>query len=361
MRRSEADGGRRRPKTTPRRRPRALVSVVHAEEAPGDDLRRRHDGHAAVGAPPPRAAGGRSTSRTAADCGRTTRPACARPTGTTSAIPGQMWERTVLPGRDRERAADRGRGAHGAPRARVRRLHAGVGRVPAQAPPGAGVPRPRHLARARERRPRDAVGHRHALRRAGGGDEAAPGAGVPALRHGPRAGLRGVPGGAVARELPARRCLAAGARLRRAPARDSGLGRARVRGQPVLRADRRTADPAGAADALGPLQRRHRHAGPEPLRPARMGVGVRLDGRADEVRAGGRRARRREPRRWWPSGSPTGCRTPIRRRSRCSPCSTSCPAGITFDDARANVRIDLDELCEECGAAELAATAGGAK
>ena len=31
-------------------------------------------------------------------------------------------------------------------------------------------------------------------------------------------------------------------------------------------------------------------------RPARMGVGVRLDGRADEVRAGGCRARRREPR-----------------------------------------------------------------
>ncbi len=37
------------------------------------------------------------------------------------------------------------------------------------------------------------------------------------------------------------------------------------------------------------------------------------------------------------------------------------PAGISFDDARANVRIDLDELCEECGVTELAATAGGAK
>jgi hypothetical protein len=37
------------------------------------------------------------------------------------------------------------------------------------------------------------------------------------------------------------------------------------------------------------------------------------------------------------------------------------PAGIPFEDARANVRIDLDELYEECGVSELAATAGGAR
>ena len=123
---------------------------------------------------------------------------CARPTGTTFRDPGQMWERTYYQTGHRERAADRGRGAHRPPRARVRRLHARVGRVPAQAPPGAGVRRARHLARARERRARHAVGHGHPLRRARGGDEAAPGAGLPALRHGPRGALRRVPGGAVA-------------------------------------------------------------------------------------------------------------------------------------------------------------------
>jgi propane monooxygenase small subunit len=37
------------------------------------------------------------------------------------------------------------------------------------------------------------------------------------------------------------------------------------------------------------------------------------------------------------------------------------PAGIPFEDARVNVRIDLDELCEECGVTELAAIAGGAR
>ena len=37
------------------------------------------------------------------------------------------------------------------------------------------------------------------------------------------------------------------------------------------------------------------------------------------------------------------------------------PAGIPFEDARANARIDFDELCEQCGVADLAATAGGAK
>jgi propane monooxygenase small subunit len=37
------------------------------------------------------------------------------------------------------------------------------------------------------------------------------------------------------------------------------------------------------------------------------------------------------------------------------------PAGIEFDDARANVRIDFDALCEQCGVTEAAAPAGGAK
>jgi propane 2-monooxygenase small subunit len=37
------------------------------------------------------------------------------------------------------------------------------------------------------------------------------------------------------------------------------------------------------------------------------------------------------------------------------------PAGISFEDARANARIDFDELCEQCGVAELTASAGGAK
>ena len=37
------------------------------------------------------------------------------------------------------------------------------------------------------------------------------------------------------------------------------------------------------------------------------------------------------------------------------------PAGIGFEDARTNVRIDFDELCEQCGVTELAATTGGAR
>jgi hypothetical protein len=36
------------------------------------------------------------------------------------------------------------------------------------------------------------------------------------------------------------------------------------------------------------------------------------------------------------------------------------PAGISFDEARANVRIDTDELIEECGIAAAAPAAGGA-
>jgi hypothetical protein len=36
------------------------------------------------------------------------------------------------------------------------------------------------------------------------------------------------------------------------------------------------------------------------------------------------------------------------------------PAGIAFDDARANVRIDFDEMAADAGLAELAAAAGGA-
>ncbi len=36
------------------------------------------------------------------------------------------------------------------------------------------------------------------------------------------------------------------------------------------------------------------------------------------------------------------------------------PAGISFDEARANVRIDVNELMEECGLAEPAAAGGGA-
>jgi hypothetical protein len=37
------------------------------------------------------------------------------------------------------------------------------------------------------------------------------------------------------------------------------------------------------------------------------------------------------------------------------------PAGIGFEDARTNTRIDFDELCEQCGVAEAAVAAGGAK
>ena len=37
------------------------------------------------------------------------------------------------------------------------------------------------------------------------------------------------------------------------------------------------------------------------------------------------------------------------------------PAGIEFEAARTNVRIDFDALCEECGLADAAVAAGGAK
>jgi propane 2-monooxygenase small subunit len=42
------------------------------------------------------------------------------------------------------------------------------------------------------------------------------------------------------------------------------------------------------------------------------------------------------------------------------PVFAALPAGIAFDDAQANVRIDFDELAAEAGLTELAATAGGA-
>ena len=37
------------------------------------------------------------------------------------------------------------------------------------------------------------------------------------------------------------------------------------------------------------------------------------------------------------------------------------PAGIEFEAARTNARIDFDEMCEQCGVADLTAAAGGAK
>jgi propane 2-monooxygenase small subunit len=37
------------------------------------------------------------------------------------------------------------------------------------------------------------------------------------------------------------------------------------------------------------------------------------------------------------------------------------PAGIGFEDARTNTRIDFDVLCEQCGVSDAAALAGGAK
>jgi propane 2-monooxygenase small subunit len=37
------------------------------------------------------------------------------------------------------------------------------------------------------------------------------------------------------------------------------------------------------------------------------------------------------------------------------------PAGIAFDEARANARIDFDALCEQCGLTDAAVAAGGAK
>ena len=178
----------------PRRGPRALVPVVHAEEAPGDDVRGRHGRHAAVGPPPPRPRVARPLRGRPRACGRTTRPRCASGDWYEFRDPGQMWERPYYQAGTVLRAADRGRRAHRPARARLRRLHARVGRVPAQAPPGAGVHRARHLARARERRARHAVRHGHALRRARGGDEAAPGTGVPAVRDGPRGAVRGLPG-----------------------------------------------------------------------------------------------------------------------------------------------------------------------
>ena len=65
---------------------------------------------------------------------------------------------------------------------------------------------------------------------------------------------------------PARRYVE---RLRATPR----LGRAGGRRQPLLRAAGRAADPARAADALRPLQRRHRHPGASATSPSSSGSG----------------------------------------------------------------------------------------
>ena len=63
-------------------------------------------------------------------------------------------------------------------RGRLRRLHARVGRVPAQLPAGAGVRRARAVVRDGDRGARLPVGLDHGVRGAAGGDEAALGAGA---------------------------------------------------------------------------------------------------------------------------------------------------------------------------------------
>ena len=182
---------------TPRRRPRALVPVVHAEEAPRDDLRGRDGRHPALGAPPhrPRVAGP-LRGRPRPVVGRLDR-GCAsadwydvprsRPDVGAHLLPGrapsyeQLIEGAVRTAR-RERVFDDFTPEW------VEFLRTNL-QVPAFIEHGIWLA----LASAARDTP---VGHGHALRRARGGDEAAPGAGVPALRHGPRGALRRVPGGA---------------------------------------------------------------------------------------------------------------------------------------------------------------------
>ena len=210
--------------------------------------------------------------------------------------PGQMWERPFYQAGTAYEQLIEG-AVRTARRERVfERLRPGMGRLPAQAPPGAGVHRARHLAGARERRARHAVRHRHALRRAGSGDEAAPGPGPTCCTAWTSKSSSGTSPSTGPGELPERRRVAAGAPLRRTPARDAGLGRARDRRQPVLRAHCRTVDPARAADALRPFQRRHHHPSGQPCGTARVGVGARLDGRVGQVPARRRNARGGEPR-----------------------------------------------------------------
>ena len=140
--------------------------------------------------------------------------------------PGEQWERHLLPGRRRRRAADRGRPALRRRAGADRGLRSGLGRVSARAPPGPGLPRARPVVRAGHRGPRLPVGHGGHLRVPAGGDEAALGPGDRALRDGSRAAPRPrVPDRARPARLLGRRGLATGPALPRAPGRDPRLGR----------------------------------------------------------------------------------------------------------------------------------------
>ena len=259
----------------PRGGPGALVPVVHAEEAPGDDVRGRHGRHPAVGAPSPRPRAGPSTSRTAAGCGRRTRPRLRSSDWYEFRDPGQMWERPyyqtgtaneqLIEGAVRTAKRERAFDDFTPEWVDFLRRHL---QVPAFIEHGIWLA----LASAARDTLSDTVTHCVALEAAMKQRQA-----QAYLLYGMdlEEQFGDFPVERARESFLQRRRLAAGAPLRRAPARDARLGRARDRGEPVLRADGGPADPARAADALGPLQRRHPHPGAEPRRPARMGVGAR--------------------------------------------------------------------------------------
>jgi propane monooxygenase reductase subunit len=166
-------------------------------------------------------------------------------------------------------------------------MRSGMGAVPARLPPGPGLRRARPVVRDGDGRPRLPVGLGGHLRVPAGGDEAALGPGDRALRHGPRGASRRVSDRHRARVVPRRSGVAADPALPRAPGRDPRLGRGDHRRQRVLRAPRRDAVATRTRDSRGRGQRRHGDPGARARGDAGVGVGARVDDRADALPARG--------------------------------------------------------------------------
>ena len=218
-------------------------------------------------------AAGRSTSRTAAGCGRRTRPGCARRDWYDFRDPGQMWERNYYQAGTAHEQLIEG-AVRTARRERVfddfdpdwvdfLRKHL---QVPAFIEHGIWLA----LASAARDTLSDTVTHCVALEAAMKQRQA-----QAYLLYGMdlEEQFGDFPVDRRQGELHERRRVAAGAPLRRAAARDARLGRARDRRERLLRARGRAADPARAADALGALQRRHHHAGASATSPSSNGSG----------------------------------------------------------------------------------------
>ena len=162
------------------------------------------------------------------------------------------------------------------------------------------------------------------------------------------------------RELAERRGVAARPPLRREAARDAGLGRARLRGQRLLRDDVRPVDQARAADALGALQRRHRSPRRSATSPSSSGSGCATGppswcgsrSRTKSTASANRAVLTGWLEEWMPLAEEAALGV--------QPVFDALPAGISFDDARTNVQIDVDELLGRVRPGGAAPAAGGA-